>query len=471
MQPSRRTVLGGAAATLALAWAAPRADATGLSPLASSPSCVLDPHADKTDLRGIWIASVTNIDWPSRPGLTPAAAAGRARRGTTTWRSRSTTTPSSCRSARPPTRSGRRRSSRGRSTSPAPRAATPATTRWPSRSPRPTAATSSSTPGSTRTGSPWTSRPTSPASPPRTRRSSTRSGSIPYGGKLYYNPGIPEAREYCQAAIMDAVTKYDIDAVHFDDYFYPYPVAGEVFHDEAQYAQYGAGRSLADWRRRQHQPARSPELRLARSRRPSRGSSSASRRSAVWRTRPTTRAGRRRTAGVQTYDDLYADTRRWVREEWIDYICPQVYWAESLAVADYNVIVDWWANVVAGRNVHLYIGQATYKIGASTQSPEWNDLPQEMSNHLLFNSTRPRGGRQHLLQRQGRPRQPARRHGDRRARLVPPPRPGAADAVDRRVGPARRPRTCPPPWAGRGRPSGGVRVTPRPSRMRCTGSR
>jgi len=73
MQPSRRTVLGGAAATLALAWAAPRADATGLSPLASSPSCVLDPHADKTDLRGIWIASVTNIDWPSRPGLTPTA--------------------------------------------------------------------------------------------------------------------------------------------------------------------------------------------------------------------------------------------------------------------------------------------------------------------------------------------------------------------------------------------------------------
>jgi len=94
-------------------------------------------------------------------------------------------------------------------------------------------------------------------------------------------------------------------------------------------------------------------------------------------------------AGVQTYTDLYADTRRWVLEEWIDYICPQVYWAESLAVADYNVIVDWWSNVVAGRDVHLYVGQATYKIGTSTQSPEWNNLPQEMSNHLLFNSTRP----------------------------------------------------------------------------------
>ena len=71
MQPSRRTVLGGAAAAVALAWAAPRADATGLAPTAGS-SCPLDPRADKTDLRGIWIASVTNIDWPSRPGLTLA---------------------------------------------------------------------------------------------------------------------------------------------------------------------------------------------------------------------------------------------------------------------------------------------------------------------------------------------------------------------------------------------------------------
>ena len=93
---------------------------------------------------------------------------------------------------------------------------------------------------------------------------------------------------------------------------------------------------------------------------------------------------------MQTYTDLYADTRRWVQEEWIDYICPQVYWAESLAVADYNKSSSTGGrSVVAGRDVHLYIGQATYKIGASTQSPEWNTLPQEMSNHLLFNSTRP----------------------------------------------------------------------------------
>ena len=104
--------------------------------------------------------------------------------------------------------------------------------------------------------------------------------------------------------------------------------------------------------------------------------------------------------------------------------------------ADYNVLVDWWSERGrAARNVHLYIGQATYKIGASTQSPEWNDLPAGDEQPPALQLHPPGGGRQHLLQRQGRPRQPARRHGDRRARLVPPPRAGAADAVDRRSGP------------------------------------
>ena len=386
MQPSRRTVLGGAAATLALAWAAPRADATGLSPLASSPSCVLDPHADKTDLRGIWIASVTNIDWPSRPGLTPAAQqaelvgyydlAVAQHYNTVVVQVRPT-----------------------------------ADAFWPS----PLEPWSKYLTG-TQGGDPgydplafavaeahrrnlefhaWFNpyRITMNLTTDVAGLSATHPAklhpewTIPYGGKLYYNPGIPEAREYCQAAIMDAVTRYDIDAVHFDDYFYPYPVVGEVFHDEAQYAQYGAGRSLADWRRDNINALITGLGSAIKSAKPwvKFGVSPFG----VWMNQVNDPLGSATQAGVQTYTDLYADTRRWVLEEWIDYICPQVYWAESLAVADYNVIVDWWSNVVAGRNVHLYVGQATYKIGASTQSPEWNNLPQEMSNHLLFNSTRP----------------------------------------------------------------------------------
>ena len=247
MQPTRRTVLGGAAAAVALAWAAPRADAAGLAPTAGS-SCPLDPHADKTDLRGIWIASVTNIDWPSRPGLTPAQQQAElvAYYDLAVAQNFNTVVVQ----VRPT-----------------------ADAFWPS----PLEPWSKYLTG-TQGGDPgydplafavaeahrrnlefhaWfnpyritMNLTTDVAGLAATHPAKVHpEWTIPYGGKLYYNPGIPEAREFCQAAIMDAVTKYDIDAVHFDDYFYPYPVAGEVFHDEAQYAQYGAGRSLADWRR------------------------------------------------------------------------------------------------------------------------------------------------------------------------------------------------------------------------------
>ncbi|GAA1535900.1 glycoside hydrolase family 10 protein [Kribbella lupini] len=210
---------------------------------------------------------------------------------------------------------------------------------------------------------------------------------VTYGGKLYYNPGIPAARKLVESAIMDAVGKYDIDGVHFDDYFYPYPVAGQVFDDAATYAQYGGGfATLQDWRRNnidlliqelQHQiKAAKPWVKFGISP------------FAVWRNKATDAEGSDTTAGVQTYDDLAADTRKWVREEWIDYIVPQVYWAGGFAPADYNKIVPWWADQVRGTDVHLYIGQATYKVGTSTQSPDWAD-PAELSDHLAFNSTIP----------------------------------------------------------------------------------
>ncbi|ONI68884.1 glycosyl hydrolase [Kribbella sp. ALI-6-A] len=210
---------------------------------------------------------------------------------------------------------------------------------------------------------------------------------VTYGGKLYYNPGIPAARKLVEDAIMDAVSKYDIDGVHFDDYFYPYPVAGQVFDDAATYAQYGAGfATVQDWRRnnidlliqelQQRIKAAKPWVKFGISP------------FAVWRNKGTDPLGSDTTAGVQTYDDLAADTRKWVREQWIDYIVPQVYWAGGFAPADYNKIVPWWAEQVRGTDVHLYIGQATYKVGTSTQSPDWSD-PAELSDHLAFNSTIP----------------------------------------------------------------------------------
>jgi uncharacterized lipoprotein YddW (UPF0748 family) len=210
---------------------------------------------------------------------------------------------------------------------------------------------------------------------------------VSYGGKLYYNPGIPAARKLVEDAIMDAVSRYDIDGVHFDDYFYPYPVAGQTFDDAATYAQYGAGFSnLQDWRRNnidllihelsQKMHAIKPWIKFGISP------------FAVWRNKATDPEGTDTTAGVQTYDDLAADTRKWVREEWIDYIVPQVYWAGGFAPADYNKIVPWWADQVRGTHVHLYIGEATYKVGTSTQSPDWSD-PAELSDHLAFDSAIP----------------------------------------------------------------------------------
>ncbi len=209
---------------------------------------------------------------------------------------------------------------------------------------------------------------------------------VPYGGKLYYNPGIPQARRLVEDAIMDAVTKYDIDAVHFDDYFYPYPVAGQTFDDAAAYAEHGNGMSLQDWRRdninllitelQDRIKAAKPYVKFGISP------------FAVWRNAGTDPEGSATTAGVQTHDDLYADTRRWVREGWIDYIVPQVYWAQGFAPADYDKIVPWWADQVRGTGVHLYIGQATYKVGTSTQSPDWSD-PAELSDHLARNTEYP----------------------------------------------------------------------------------
>lgn len=185
---------------------------------------------------------------------------------------------------------------------------------------------------------------------------------VPYGGKLYYNPGLPEVRAFVQDAMLDAVRRYDIDAVHWDDYFYPYPVAGQGFPDGAAYATYGAGfPDLAAWRRSntdklvremsERIKALKPTVRFGISP------------FGVWRNASTDPLGSRTEAGVQTYDDLYADTRGWVKKGWIDHVCPQLYWNIGFAPADYAALVPWWGEVVRGTGVDLFIGEALYKAG------------------------------------------------------------------------------------------------------------
>ncbi|MFE7776130.1 glycoside hydrolase family 10 protein [Streptomyces sp. NPDC057445] len=205
---------------------------------------------------------------------------------------------------------------------------------------------------------------------------------VPYGGKLYYNPGLPEVRAFVQDAMLDAVARYDVDAVHWDDYFYPYPVSGQSFGDGAAYRKYGADfPSRAAWRRDNiDRLVLETASRIRTTRAGVRFGISPF---GVWRNADTDPLGSDTQAGVETYDDLYADTRTWVREGWIDYVVPQLYWHIGMAAADYARLVPWWDEVVRGSGVDLYIGEALYKAGDPAQSKAWQD-PRELSRHLTF---------------------------------------------------------------------------------------
>ncbi|MEI5099603.1 family 10 glycosylhydrolase [Streptomyces sp. PmtG] len=211
---------------------------------------------------------------------------------------------------------------------------------------------------------------------------------VPYGGKLYYNPGLPEVRRFMQDAMLDAVRRYRIDAVHWDDYFYPYPVAGQVFDDDDAFARYGGGfPDRASWRRDNiDRLVREMGVRIKKTRPTTRFGISPF---GVWRNAATDPTGSDTRAGVQTYDDLYADTRGWVKKGWIDYICPQLYWHIGLAAADYAKLVPWWDDVAKDTGVRLYVGEALYKAGDPAQPAPWQD-PTELSRHLTYAKDFPR---------------------------------------------------------------------------------
>ncbi|MEV7885354.1 glycoside hydrolase family 10 protein [Streptomyces sp. NPDC002817] len=210
---------------------------------------------------------------------------------------------------------------------------------------------------------------------------------VTYGGKLYYNPGLPEVRSFVQDAILDAVEKYPVDAVHFDDYFYPYPVAGQTFDDDAAYDEYGGGfATRADWRRDNiDRLVLETAARIRETRPTTRFGISPF---GVWRNAATDPLGSSTQAGVQSYDDNYADTRKWVRQGWIDYLVPQLYWNIGFAAADYAKLAPWWADVARGSRTKLYLGEALYKAGDPAQPAAWQD-PAELSRHLTLAKDHP----------------------------------------------------------------------------------
>ena len=188
--------------------------------------------------------------------------------------------------------------------------------------------------------------------------------------RFVLDPGIPEARAWIIQGVMEVARKYAIDGIHFDDYFY-YESSGSTLDDAQTFVRHGQGFSnKADWRRdNTYQLIKQLSAQLrAHDRAIKFGVSPAG----VWRNKKDDPLGSDTRAGVPNYDMGFADTRRWVQEELIDYIAPQVYWSFDLAAARFDTVTQWWADVVEGKNVHLYIGQALYKVGVASHSePQW----------------------------------------------------------------------------------------------------
>ncbi|HEX8631667.1 MAG TPA: family 10 glycosylhydrolase, partial [Catenuloplanes sp.] len=216
------------------------------------------------------------------------------------------------------------------------------------------------------------------------------------GARLHFDPGVPEARRFVEDAMLEAVTRYDIDAVHFDDFFYPYPVRGEDFGDDASFARYGRGFARrADWRRDNVNRLVEETSRRIKQAKPwvKFGISPFG----IWRNERSDPAGSA-TRGLQSYDDIYADTRLWVRRQWLDYVVPQLYWPIGFDVADYATLLPWWSTVVAGTRVQLYIGQADYRVG---EPGPWRD-PGELQRQLTLNRAHGVRGSVHFSAKQVR---------------------------------------------------------------------
>lgn len=213
---------------------------------------------------------------------------------------------------------------------------------------------------------------------------------LTYGNKKYFDPGIPEARDHVARVVSDLVRRYDIDAIHFDDYFYPYRIANVEFPDQNSFANFPNGFApdrKDDWRRNNvdliikqlHDSIKSIKPTVEFGISPF----------GVWKNNSTDPAGSATKAGVTNYDDLYADILLWQKEGWIDYVTPQLYWYIGKTVADYAILADWWSKNTYG--CQLYIGQAPYLINAASKDQAWQSA-EEINRQIRLNRNYPNIG-------------------------------------------------------------------------------
>jgi uncharacterized lipoprotein YddW (UPF0748 family) len=194
-----------------------------------------------------------------------------------------------------------------------------------------------------------------------------------YGDKRYFDPGNKEAQKFVINVVQDVVNRYAIDAIHFDDYFYPYKIPRKEFPDNKTYNLYGNGLSKDDWRRSNCDSIIVGLSRIIKktNNKCKFGISPFG----IWRNvKNDSINGSNTNGGSSNYDDLYADILLWLKSDWIDYVAPQLYWEFEHKVAPYQTLLDWWDTHSYGK--HLYIGLAIYRSGSNANWKDKTQLPR-----------------------------------------------------------------------------------------------
>ena len=212
---------------------------------------------------------------------------------------------------------------------------------------------------------------------------------VTYNKQILFDPGLPQSRQFICKVVKDIITRYDVDAIHMDDYFYPYPVAGEFFPDEKSFEKYGLAKGYSydqkgDWRRANVNKLISQIKRTILLNKPwvRFGISPFG----IYRNKKSTPDGSgSNTNGLQNYDDLYADVTYWVKQGWIDYNIPQIYWEIGHTKADYITLIKWWNRNANGG--HLYIGQdvaRTMKVNQLTEKMQYERSLKHISGNCFW---------------------------------------------------------------------------------------
>lgn len=197
---------------------------------------------------------------------------------------------------------------------------------------------------------------------------------ITYNKQKIFDPGNPAVIDYVANIVKDIVSRYDVDGIHMDDYFYPYPAAGKDFPDYNSYRLYGKGKEKKEWRRsncdsiikRIHETIIDVKPMVKFGVSPF----------GVWRNQSVDSNGSATHAGVSNYDDLYADVMTWLKEGWIDYVAPQLYWEIGHKLCDYQTLINWWGEHSYGKQI--FVGHALYRAGSSTAWRNKDELPEEI---------------------------------------------------------------------------------------------